>query len=1019
MSAVVVVSMMWTTTELVALHTGDAACPHCCSGSSDNIGGRSFAERLCAPPIDVVYTWVNGSDPLWLAQLSAYKRMYGLEADPTADADGSVGAFNASNATAEVQGESGSGSESEDGAGDAAASANRYRDSNELLYSLRSLEKYAPWIRHIHIVTCGQVPSWLDVSHPRISIVTHEEIFPNRSHLPVFSSPAIETHLHRVPGLTQKFIYFNDDVFLASDVWPDDFITSRGQRVYLSWEVPKCNPGCIETWIGDGFCDMACNSSACAWDAGDCANSTRPTTTPGGTTGGTKAVSSYCATGCPNSWIGDKTCDKRCERVECGFDGTDCGKDVLNREVPTVVPQSWGTTETFDAAKPSLHIDMKDLLVAITDGESNEVYDLEVEHAELDESEGVRFSVFSSHFNSLVVLLDTDKMPTEATAQHKERCEGASATVNEGYDCTATEVMVVPAYFTLKRNGTNIGEHSFTIRFVRIPPPQNTTHTTSNSSSTNPVAEGSTGDASIPASGGDAGSGATAAAAASSSTGGERRRRLAGHSRQRSAVKLTTRELLADETGRWVPTSSVVDQLEAAEALAAKDAARKERWLSERPDVAAALREAWEQAVAAAGLLAGRGFRLKENGAIVPAEGLGVGEAVHTDGAQPTRLRGGARRLLLDTYGSSLIHTNRLIASQFGRSQRKAPAHMPHFIDRGFVQSLEERFPKEWDATSSHRFRDPEDIQYAFAYFYWVMEGGAQSGLDMSTYWRRELDTDLDGRLNVNELRTLAAVVHGRSPTDEEIADLQYCLAPPEQRTVTRETSSGTVTSTEVVTPHITLERLMACDIATKGLSEHARFEGTHTEESLNEVAFEMITDNFNQTRDQLDSIRARKTKFVCVNDDMGDAPKALQDMLQDFYLSFFPYPSQFELPPGERNPYLYIEPLQAHLMFRRALSTGLWVVGVGIVAAALAMFVTKAVRADAGAGPARHQPAGASRSTVPHVGGEEGKGIAGGAAVSPGGRDGASGVASPPSSSKRRKRGRGGRKRVSSGQED
>jgi UDP-N-acetylglucosamine-lysosomal-enzyme len=100
------------------------------------------------------------------------------------------------------------------------------------------------------------VPFWLDTQHPRLTVVTHDEIFVNRSHLPVFSSPAIETHLHRIPGLARYFVYFNDDVFLGAETWPDDFRTrARGQRVYLAWEIPKCNPGCMDSWIADKFCD--------------------------------------------------------------------------------------------------------------------------------------------------------------------------------------------------------------------------------------------------------------------------------------------------------------------------------------------------------------------------------------------------------------------------------------------------------------------------------------------------------------------------------------------------------------------------------------------------------------------------------------------------------------------------------------------------------------------------------------------------------------------------------------------
>lgn len=112
-------------------------------------------------------------------------------------------------------------------------------------YSLRSLEANAPWIRHIYIVTNGQVPSWLDTSNPRVSIVPHDAIFANRSVLPTFSSLAIEFNLHRIPGLSETFLYFNDDVFLGRPVTPWDLMNLRHQQfLYASWPVPDCSPRC-------------------------------------------------------------------------------------------------------------------------------------------------------------------------------------------------------------------------------------------------------------------------------------------------------------------------------------------------------------------------------------------------------------------------------------------------------------------------------------------------------------------------------------------------------------------------------------------------------------------------------------------------------------------------------------------------------------------------------------------------------------------------------------------------------
>nr|XP_056702939.1 N-acetylglucosamine-1-phosphotransferase subunits alpha/beta [Euleptes europaea] len=220
-------------------------------------------------------------------------------------------------------------------------SASRFEDNEELRYSLRSIERHAPWVRHIFIVTNGQIPSWLNLDNPRITIVTHQEIFQNVSHLPSFSSPAIESHIHHIPGLSQKFVYLNDDVMFGKDVWPDDFFShSKGQKVYLTWPVPNCAEGCPGSWIKDGYCDKACNNSACDWDGGDCTgNHVGSRYGGGGGTGvgvgnvppwhfggGISGVS-YCNQGCANSWLADKFCDQACNVLSCGFDAGDCGQD--------------------------------------------------------------------------------------------------------------------------------------------------------------------------------------------------------------------------------------------------------------------------------------------------------------------------------------------------------------------------------------------------------------------------------------------------------------------------------------------------------------------------------------------------------------------------------------------------------------------------------------------------------------------------------------------------------------------
>lgn len=142
--------------------------------------------------VDLVYLWVNGNDPQWRAKRNA--AIGRTEADSAVNCDG------------------------------------RYADNDELKFSLRAVEMYAPWIRKIFIVTDNQVPDWLDTTNPKIRIVDHTEILDPES-LPCFNSRVIEHSLYRIPGLSEHFLYANDDMFVNRPVMPGDFFGSDGLPV--------------------------------------------------------------------------------------------------------------------------------------------------------------------------------------------------------------------------------------------------------------------------------------------------------------------------------------------------------------------------------------------------------------------------------------------------------------------------------------------------------------------------------------------------------------------------------------------------------------------------------------------------------------------------------------------------------------------------------------------------------------------------------------------------------------------
>ncbi|WP_114424267.1 stealth conserved region 3 domain-containing protein [Nocardioides houyundeii] len=161
----------------------------------------------CRFDIDVVYTWVDGDDPDWNEQrIRRQEQVTGVAATREASGDA------------------------------------RYRSRDELRYSMRSVHLFAPWVRRIHLVTAGQVPDWLDTSDPRISVVDHRDVFPTDA-LPTFSSHAIETRLHHVPGLAERFVYLNDDVFLGRPRRPEHFFSPAGAFAAFVAERPVGLPG--------------------------------------------------------------------------------------------------------------------------------------------------------------------------------------------------------------------------------------------------------------------------------------------------------------------------------------------------------------------------------------------------------------------------------------------------------------------------------------------------------------------------------------------------------------------------------------------------------------------------------------------------------------------------------------------------------------------------------------------------------------------------------------------------------
>lgn len=111
--------------------------------------------------------------------------------------------------------------------GDGDDSDARFRQINELKYALRSVHTFAPWVRRIFIATDSPAPEWL-VDHPKVTIVRSEEFFADLDALPTHNSMAVESQLHRIEGLSEHFLYSNDDMFLGRPISPELFFSPGG-----------------------------------------------------------------------------------------------------------------------------------------------------------------------------------------------------------------------------------------------------------------------------------------------------------------------------------------------------------------------------------------------------------------------------------------------------------------------------------------------------------------------------------------------------------------------------------------------------------------------------------------------------------------------------------------------------------------------------------------------------------------------------------------------------------------------
>ena len=237
---------------------------------------------------------------------------------------------------------------------------------------------------------------------------------------------------------------------------------------------------------------------------------------------------------------------------------------------------------------------------------------------------------------------------------------------------------------------------------------------------------------------------------------------------------------------------------------------------------------------------------------------------------------------------------------------RRVPAHMPHLVDKDIMIKAQAKWEEEYAATSSHKFRRANDVQFSFAYFNFLMNDIA--GMPLAYVWKHVLDVDGDGTLDANEMRTLAVLMKGKANLQYEPVDASWIQKVESEIISAQPRMFGD--------KRITFATLIASSWAVNELAKGLYGDGEQISPlikdivsnkfeivELDEVTFKILKSSGDRKYDgnatdwdaEWDSLRAGRTKFICINDEQNEPSHAKSAALHNFLQSFLPMPSSFE----------------------------------------------------------------------------------------------------------------------------
>ncbi|OQS00338.1 N-acetylglucosamine-1-phosphotransferase subunits alpha/beta, partial [Thraustotheca clavata] len=864
-----------------------------------NIDISNDPRYLAYGPIDAVYTWVNGSDIRWRDEKKKWhllwlSELYGrpMKANPRVK--------------------------------DSAASENRFRDNDELRYSVRSLQMYAPWIRHIYIVTDGQIPTWLDMSNPHVTIVPHSVIFKNTSHLPTFASPSIESNLDNIPGLSNHFIYFNDEVLLGAPVYPKDFLSTKGtQNIYFAWDAPECSSGCQNWKLGNGVCNQDCNVEICGYDLGDCTctEAQQPVVLSNWSAScqappqNKESADDICALGCKWTNVGDGTCQASCNFAECGFDGGDCS----NGEALELLPQI--NLGMVDQPKIALMIDPTSFVVVIN---ASTLPGTIQARTQADDALIERTIYVKQSKLLLVFLSQTNPSSVNPSTVHLQH-DSTQLLIDvvpygkylaHGYvylaDVKPAEYLFIDLDKVVQTwPSSTFLDFTIYLPFHDLPDyTKNVIKVTVDGKGMDSLALDCPAFDSV-----DATTETNTSHCALNATGINIVLKLSG------AAKICIQNgdlqncLVAVDNGQveplvMLPTSTEMKYLApktkhecewfdwcdiAYDTLATRCTTPKTKLLM-RSDEAAAKAKAVTLCTRLGANLDHSPRSRQETQPLLNK----MCRMMNVTEAQPFWLIGCSNNSPIpsdfdmaiassDTFGDSLRFANKVLTNVVGKSMkhRKVPSHMPHFIQKRLLTELKNHFPQEFAATSQHRFRHPNDMQFGFSYMHYVMNRRVLHPLDnLQEIFQTYIDINQNGVIDDYEIENALDLL-STSGRSKAISSAMI---------VTCQVNASALTVSYIQTYCPNLERALV-------MTPESSYPSPYKLMTEEQVTFLMLGESMG-AYGQLYRARSRHTKFICINDDMNNPTPAFKAMLHDFFVLRWGKPSKFELADDETNAF-------------------------------------------------------------------------------------------------------------------